>query len=205
MARGKWCIAFVVAALFAALALPSAGFATGKKVIVIDKGVANARLGQLDKAATVKLKHGKVRKAVKDEDGFNVPEFEVEHAVEHAPEIEAPEFEDEHGIETETEHARGVIEDGITFHKFVGRKLGKKFALEVHADANHEVFEFVVNDPTFKTAKGIHVGSTEKQMRKKHKVVKEVVIGGFNRLQVGKNTFFLCKGGKVKVIKIVKM
>jgi len=88
---------------------------------------------------------------------------------------------------------------------YFGKKSGGKYAVEMYANKKHKVFGFVVNSKSYKTTKGIHVGSKESTLTDKY-TLSEYDGPVYTRYHLGGNpgTDFYVKSSKVKIIQIWK-
>lgn len=106
-------------------------------------------------------------------------------------------------IGTVKKHGKDDSYEGQTvYYFFFGSKSGGKYAVEMYSNASHKVIGFVVNSKSYKTSKGIRVGSTVSTLKKKYPSLKKY--GSYYRFNKNPDTYFYIQSGKVSQIQIWK-
>ncbi len=88
---------------------------------------------------------------------------------------------------------------------YFGRKTGGRYAIEMHSNSKRKVWSFVVYSSSYKTLKGIHVGSTESALRKAYgKSLKKSTGPIYTKYYLGgrPRTEFYVKSSRVKQISV---
>jgi Zn-dependent alcohol dehydrogenase len=96
-----------------------------------------------------------------------------------------------------------------TWVRYFGKKSHGKYALEMYSNKDHKVIAFIVNGSSYKTTRGVHVGTTVKTLKSKYPKYKKRSEGGgdstYYTQSGSRHTEFFVHAGKVKTISIWKL